>query len=233
MHSGASRLDSASLLPFSPGGPSFRVGRIFCVGRNYASHAREMGGDSGHTPFFFIKPADNLLPCGGDLPYPSLTENLHHEVELAMALAADEDGRIRPVGYAVALDLTRRDLQNTAKKRGQPWAAGKCFPGAAPCGALSSATDFRLENQRIELFVNDLPRQRGHLGDMLWKPTEIVQHVEDLFQLRSGDLIFTGTPEGVGPLLPGDRVRARVDGLSELCLRILPRSGAQGSCIRV
>ncbi len=190
----------------------FPVRRILCVGQNYAAHAREMGADpSRPAPFFFSKPADALVTDGADPAYPAATGNLHHEVELVCAVG--EGGGI--VGWAVGCDLTRRDLQAEAKAKGRPWDAAKGFDQSAPCGALTlgPAPD---PAAVIELRVNSETRQSGRLDDMIWSPDEIVEQAGRLWALRPGDLIFTGTPEGVGALQRGDRVDASVTGLAPL-----------------
>ena len=188
------------------------VRRILCVGQNYAAHAREMGSKlEGHAPFFFTKPADALVSDGGDPAYPSATANLHHEVELVAAIG--EGGRI--VGWAVGVDLTRRDLQAEAKAAGRPWDAAKGFDQSAPCGALRRG-DLPDVDAEITLRVNGEVRQSGRLGDMILDPQAVLAAAGALWSLQPGDLIFTGTPEGVGPLVRGDRVEAAVGGLPDL-----------------
>lgn len=190
----------------------FPVRRILCVGQNYAAHAREMGADpSRPAPFFFSKPADALVVGGADPTYPSATANLHHEVELVVAIG--EGGTI--AGWAVGVDLTRRDLQAEAKAKGRPWEAGKAFDQSAPCGALTLGA-LPDPDAVIVLTVNGEARQSGRLSDMIWDPDGIVAKANELWSLQPGDLIFTGTPEGVGPLVPGDRVEATIDGLAPL-----------------
>jgi fumarylpyruvate hydrolase len=195
----------------------FPVRRILCVGQNYAAHAREMG----HTraePFFFAKPADALVADGADPVYPGTTSNLHHEVELVGAVGTGGD----IVGWAVGCDLTRRDLQAAAKTAGRPWDAAKGFDQSAPCGALTLGS---LPDPAgpITLAVNGAMRQSGRLDDMVWKPDEILAKACELWTLRPGDLIFTGTPDGVGPLVPGDRVEATIAGLQTLRFTVLKR----------
>ena len=192
------------------------VRRILCVGQNYAAHAREMGADPDKpAPFFFAKPGDALVADGADPAYPSATQNLHYEVELVVALGADS----RPVGWAVGVDLTRRDLQSEAKAKGRPWEAGKAFDQSAPCGALTLGA-LPDADAVIELKVNGETRQSGRLSDMIWDPAGILAKANDLWSLQPGDLIFTGTPEGVGPLNPGDRVEATIDGLAPLSFTV-------------
>lgn len=190
----------------------FPVRRVLCVGQNYAAHAREMGADPNKpAPFFFSKPADALVVDSADPTYPSATTNLHHEVELVVAVG--EGGAI--VGWAVGVDLTRRDLQSEAKAKGRPWEAGKAFDQSAPCGALTLGA-LPDPDAVIELKVNGETRQSGRLSDMIWDPAGILAQANALWTVQPGDLIFTGTPEGVGPLVPGDRVEASIDGLAPL-----------------
>ena len=194
----------------------FPVRRILCVGQNYAAHAREMGADpSRPAPFFFAKPADALVVDGADPAYPSATANLHHEVELVAAIG--EGGAI--VGWAVGVDLTRRDLQSEAKAKGRPWEAGKAFDQSAPCGALTLGA-LPDPDAVIALTVNGETRQSGRLSDMIWDPAGVLAKANELWSLQPGDLIFTGTPEGVGPLVPGDRVEATIDGLAPLSFTV-------------
>lgn len=189
----------------------FAVRRIYCVGQNYAAHAREMGADADKPdPFFFTKPADALVVDGADPTYPPSTSNLHYEVELVVAIG--ETGQ--PVGWAVGVDLTRRDLQSAAKTKGRPWDAAKGFDQSAPCGALSLKPP--APDAAIRLSVNGEVRQSSRLSDMIWDVDGIVAKAGTLWKLSAGDIIFTGTPEGVGPLNPGDRVEAVIDGLPPL-----------------
>lgn len=203
------------------------VRRVFCVGRNYAEHTREMGGDpEREAPFFFMKPADAVVEAGGDIPYPPLTGDLHHEIELVVAIGtAAVDVSVAEAartvfGYAVGIDLTRRDLQAEAKKHGRPWEWGKAFDRSAPVGAIRRRDDV-LETGGIRLDVNGERRQTGDLGEMIWSIPEIVSALSRSVALRPGDLVFTGTPAGVGPLARGDRVDAGVDGVGEISLRIV------------
>jgi fumarylpyruvate hydrolase len=209
----------------------FPVHRIYCVGRNYEDHAKEMGFTGREPPFFFLKPADAALvvPAGetGAMPYPSLTNNLHHEVELVIAIG--RGGRDIPAanalqhvfGYAVGLDMTRRDLQNDMKKQGRPWCIGKGFEHSAPIGPITPAeVAGDIANAEISLSVNGQVRQRSHIRKMIWNIAEIIEHVSAAWVLQPGDLIFTGTPEGVAAVVAGDELVARVDGLSELRVRI-------------
>ena len=199
----------------------FPVRRIYCVGQNYADHAREMGSNPDRQPpFFFSKPADAVVPDGRSVPYPPRTADLHHEVELVLALGGSgsdvsaAEALTLVLGCAVGVDLTRRDLQAEAKAIGRPWDMAKGFDHSAPIGALALGTP--PDGAAIGLTVNGAPRQRGQLSDMIWSPAEIVSTLSTYVTLAPGDLIFTGTPAGVGRLHPGDRVRAWVEGLPEL-----------------
>lgn len=194
----------------------FPVRRIYCVGRNYAAHRAEMGGDDREPPFFFSKPADAVVPPGADVPYPSATENLHHEIELVVAIG--EGGGV--FGYAVGVDLTRRDLQAKFKDKGQPWDAAKGFDASAPISAIRRA-DGPAPQGRIALAVNGQTRQDGLVSGMLWNVEEILVEAGKLWRLEAGDLIFTGTPEGVGPLQRGDLVEGEVEGVGALSFRVV------------
>jgi len=207
----------------------FPVRRIWCVGRNYAAHAREMGSDpSKEPPCFFSKPADAILCTGDDIAYPPATRDLHHEVELVVALGQDagnlsEDQAISTIyGYAVGIDLTRRDLQAAAKQAGQPWDLSKGFDGAAPCSAIRPATELTEppHSGAIRLSVNGKLRQSGDLADLIWSVPQIIAYLSSFITLRSGDLIFTGTPEGVGPVRVGDHIDAGIDGIGALSVTI-------------
>lgn len=206
-----------SSLPIAGSTLRFPVRRILCVGQNYAAHAREMGQERAE-PFFFTKPADAVVTDGADPAYPPATADLHHEVELVCAIGAD--GEI--AGWAVGCDLTRRDLQAAAKARGRPWDAAKGFDQSAPCGALHLG-ELPDADAPIELRVDGAPRQSGRLGDMVWAPREILAKARELWDVRPGDLIFTGTPEGVGPLQPGARVDCAIGGLPPLSFTVRPR----------
>lgn len=206
----------------------FPVHRIYCVGRNYLAHLKEMGHDPDRTPpTFFAKPADTLVVDGAVLPYPAMTKNLHHEIELVMALGkgganiAADSALDHVFGYGVGIDLTRRDLQAQAKERGAPWEVAKSFELSAPCGALRPAAEMgHINSGRIWLSVNGEVRQDGDIGQMIWSCAEIVTELSKYFTLAPGDLIFTGTPSGVGPLEPGDAVTSGVDGVGTLTLTI-------------
>ncbi len=203
----------------------FPVRRVLCVGRNYAAHRREMGGDDRDPPFFFAKPADAIVPPGAAVTYPSATANLHHEIELVVALKGG--GRDIPVsealslvyGYAVAVDLTRRDLQNAAKDKGHPWDASKGFDASAPISAIRK-WDGAPPQGRIVISVNGQVRQEGQVSDMIWNLAEIIAEASKLWTLAAGDLIFTGTPEGVGPLVVGDKVEGEVEGVGQLSFTV-------------
>ncbi|TLD44304.1 MAG: Fumarylpyruvate hydrolase [Accumulibacter sp.] len=215
-------------LPVTGSDALFPVRRVYCVGRNYADHAIEMGADSREPPFFFSKPADALVAGGGDVPYPPLTGDLQHEVELVVALAAG--GERIPVsqaldcvfGYAVGLDLTRRDLQQRAKEKGHPWDMAKGFDHSAPIGAITPlATSGHPLHGAIRLRVNGQLRQDGDLGQMSWKVAEIITNLSTYVHLQAGDLIFTGTPAGVSTVTRGDLLEATVAGVGELTVRLV------------
>ncbi|MDP1629969.1 MAG: fumarylacetoacetate hydrolase family protein [Caulobacter sp.] len=194
----------------------FPVRRILCVGRNYAAHRREMGGDDRDPPFFFSKPADAILPPGMDAPYPTATRDLHHEIELVAAIG--EGGRL--FGFAVGVDLTRRDLQAAFKAKGQPWDAAKGFDASAPISAIRPF-DGTIPQGRISLSVNGEARQDGAVADMIWSVEEILVEAGKLWALEPGDLIYTGTPEGVGPLVRGDRVDGAIEGVGALSFKVV------------
>jgi fumarylpyruvate hydrolase len=205
---------------------AFPVHRIYCVGRNYAEHAREMGASGREAPFFFSKPADAVLSAGAGpiaIVYPDRTTDLQHEVELVVAIGApgyrvtEQQAQGLVWGYAVGLDLTRRDLQAEAKRLGRPWDVGKGFEGSAPIGAIIPCGQVgALGAQRIWLDVNGQQRQQGILSQMIWSVEETISQLSGFFKLAAGDLIFTGTPAGVGPLVPGDRIEGGIDGIGTL-----------------
>ena len=215
-----------TIVPIQGSDQVFPVRRILCVGRNYAAHRREMGGDDREPPFFFAKPADAIAPPGVNPAYPSATSNLHHEVELVVALGgggADVpvDGAMSLVfGYAVGVDLTRRDLQASARDKGQPWDSSKGFDQSAPISAIRCHLD-RPPEGRIQLSVNGATRQSAALTDMIWNVPEIIAEASRLWRLAPGDLIYTGTPEGVGPLVRGDIVEAMVEGVADLAFKVV------------
>ena len=206
----------------------FPLRRVFCVGRNYAAHAREMGSDPDREPpFFFTKPADAVVPASGVVPYPPATRELHHEVELVVALKGGgkdiaPDAAMDLVwGYGVGLDLTRRDLQAVAKKDGRPWDMAKGFDASAPCSPLVPAERIgHPRDARIWLEVNGQARQEGNLDEMIWPVADVIAALSRLVALAPGDLIFTGTPAGVDALRPGDKVRGGVDGVTTFELEI-------------
>ena len=210
----------------------FAVHRIYCVGRNYEDHAKEMGFTGREPPFFFLKPADAVLPVDagqtGLLPYPSLTANLHHEVELVVAIG--QGGRDIPAaqalqhvyGYAVGLDMTRRDLQNDMKKQGRPWCIGKGFDASAPIGPITPAAQAGdVANAPIWLQVNGADRQRSTVTQLIWNIAETIEHLSAAWELQPGDLIYTGTPEGVGAVVRGDTLEGGVGGLTPLRLTVV------------
>ncbi|MCI2394757.1 fumarylacetoacetate hydrolase family protein [Aliiroseovarius sediminis] len=206
----------------------FPVRRIYCVGQNYAAHAREMGSNPDREPpFFFSKPADAMVPDGATVPYPPGTENLHHEVELVVAIGVGgtnisvETALNHVWGYAIGNDLTRRDLQAEAKKIGRPWDMAKGFDLSAPCGDLRpAAATGHPSAGYIRLSVNDKTRQSSDLSDLIWSVPEVIAHLSSTITLAPGDLIFTGTPEGVGALVPGDTCVAEISGLGQLTTHI-------------
>ena len=200
-------------VPVEGGTAAFPVRRVLCVGRNYAAHRAEMGGDDREPPFFFSKPADAVVPPGADVAYPPATANLHHEIELVVALG--EGGKV--FGYAAGVDLTRRDLQARAKDKGQPWDAAKGFDASAPISAIRQGPP---PSGRITLSVNGKVRQDALVSDMIWNVEEILTEAGKLWRLEAGDLIFTGTPEGVGPLKRGDRVEGEVEGAGRLSFTV-------------
>jgi fumarylpyruvate hydrolase len=202
----------------------FPVRRIFCVGRNYAKHTKEMGGDPDiETPMFFMKPAESIVAEGGSIPYPGATTDLHHEVELVVALKSGgsnispEQAGEHVYGYATGVDLTRRDLQKICKDKRHPWDVAKGFENSAPCSAITPQTENLLsESTSISLSVNNEIRQHATLGDMIWPVEQIIYHLSRLFDLRAGDIIMTGTPAGVGAIKSGDNVTCSIEGLSDL-----------------
>jgi fumarylpyruvate hydrolase len=207
----------------------FPVHRIYCVGRNYAEHAKEMGHDpSREPPFFFQKNPDTLVPGGGEFPYPSKSKDVHHEFEMVVALSGG--GSDIPVeraldcvyGYAVGLDMTRRDLQNEAKKMGRPWEIGKAFEFAAPCSEIAPASVIGHPSKgAVWLKVNGTMRQQGDLSQLIWGVPEMISYLSGLFELRPGDLIFSGTPAGVSAVKPGDVLQGGVDGIGEITVKVV------------
>ena len=216
-------------LPVAGTARRFPVRRVYCVGRNYAAHAIEMGHDPDREdPFFFQKNPDGLVPGGGAFPYPAATGEVHHEIELVVALASGGDGITvgealsHVYGYAVGIDMTRRDLQAAAKRSGRPWEAAKAFEHAAPCSAVAPAAAIGHPSRgAVTLEVNGEERQRGDLAQLIWKAPEIISYLSGLFTLAAGDLVFTGTPSGVGPVMRGDRLRGRVAGVGEIEVEVV------------
>ena len=203
----------------------FPVRRILCVGRNYAAHRREMGGDDRDPPFFFAKPADAVVPPGANPAYPPGTSNLHHEIELVAAIGSEGadvsvgEALKLVLGYAVGVDLTRRDLQAAARERKEPWEAAKGFDDSAPISAIRR-WDGPAPLGRIALSVNGQVKQDAVCADMIWNVAEIVSEASKLWRLMPGDLIYTGTPEGVGPIARGDRVEGEVEGVGKLAFTV-------------
>jgi len=211
----------------------FPVRRIYCVGRNYEEHAKEMGFTGREPPFFFLKPADALVVVNagetGHVPYPSLTQNFHHEIELVVAIgksgknikAADAEQHI--FGYAVGLDMTRRDLQNDMKKLGRPWCIGKAFDHSAPIGPITpKAKAGDVNNAPLDLLVNGQVRQTSSVAKLIWNIAETIEHLSTAWELQAGDLIYTGTPEGVAAVVAGDTLVGQVAGLGTLTVKIDP-----------
>jgi fumarylpyruvate hydrolase len=216
-------------LPIAGSGDSFPVRRIFCVGRNYVEHQKEMGGDGREQPFFFIKSEFALVPGGGEIHYPAKTTNYHYETEMVVAIgkggrriqAKDATGHI--FGYAVGLDMTRRDLQQLGKDKGRPWDFGKNFDEGAPCAPLSPAASIgHLAKGTLSLMVNGKERQKADLSDMIWSVPEQIEYLSQYYTLEPGDIIMSGTPAGVGPVQPGDQLIAHIDGLTDLRIKIVP-----------
>ncbi len=209
----------------------FPVHRIYCVGRNYAEHAKEMGFTGREAPFFFMKPADAVLPAEPGstaiMPYPSLTSNLHHEIELVVAIG--KAGRNIPAaqamehiwGYSVGLDMTRRDLQGEMKKQGRPWCIGKAFEASAPISAITPVQQAgNVAQAEIWLQVNGQDRQRSHISQLIWNIAETIEHLSQAWELQPGDLIMTGTPEGVSAVQAGDVLEGGITGLGTLRVQI-------------
>ena len=209
----------------------FPVHRVYCVGRNYEDHAKEMGFTGREPPFFFLKPADAVVPVDagttGSIAYPTLTKNLHHEIELVVAIgtggkniqAADAFKHV--YGYAVGLDMTRRDLQNDMKKQGRPWCIGKAFEQSAPIGPITPVADAGdIANAEIWLQVNGADRQRSNVAKLIWNIAETIEHLSAAWDLQPGDLIYSGTPEGVAAVVAGDTLEGGVAGLVPLSVKI-------------
>jgi fumarylpyruvate hydrolase len=215
---------AVTALPVRGSDQLFPVRRVYCVGRNYAAHAIEMGGDPDkEPPFFFQKNPDNIVPGGGSFPYPSATSDVHHEIELVAVLS--KGGENIPVeaaldhvfGYAVGLDMTRRDLQGEAKKLGRPWECGKAVEHSAPMSEIVPAAEFgHPDSGAIRLKVNGKIVQEGDLNQLVWKVPEAIAYLSGLFRLAPGDVIMTGTPAGVGPVKRGDVLEGHIDGVADL-----------------
>lgn len=219
-------------VPVNSSASAFPVHRIYCVGRNYEEHAKEMGFTGREPPFFFLKPADALVAAGQDetiaIPYPSLTHNFHHEVELVVAIGKGgknikaQEALAHVFGYAVGLDMTRRDLQNDMKKQGRPWCIGKAFDYSAPIGPITpAALAGDISNADIRLTVNEQPRQASQISKLIWNIAETIEHLSAAWELQPGDLIYTGTPEGVAAVVQGDTLHASISGLGSLSVRVI------------
>ena len=219
-------------VPVAGSSESFPVHRIYCVGRNYVDHAKEMGDTGREAPFFFMKPADAVLPVAhgavGEMPYPGMTNDLHHELELVAAIGkagkniAAADAASYIWGYAVGFDMTRRDLQGEAKKLGRPWCTGKGFDFAAPISPIHRVADTGMITKGgIHLDVNGAQRQDSDISKMIWNVAETIEHLSKYYELQPGDLIFTGTPEGVAAVKKGDLLEGRVEGVGDLRVKIV------------
>ncbi len=223
-------IPAAPVLPVKGETAGFPVHRIFCVGRNYAAHAAEMGHEvDREAPFYFTKPASAIVLSGSETPYAPGTEDLHHEIELVIAIGAPafrvsvEDAPSAIFGYAVGVDMTRRDLQQQARVKGRPWDFGKAFENSAIISEITRAAEFgEIGPQRIWLKVGGETKQDQKLSDLVWSVPEVVSHLSGYYHLQPGDLIYTGTPSGVGPVQPGDVVTGGVDGLAPIELKIGP-----------
>ena len=206
----------------------FPVRRIYCIGRNYLAHRKEMGHDDRKPPFYFQKPADALLETGGDFPYPSQSENVHFEIELVVAIAKGgvdisiEDALDHVYGYGLGIDMTRRDIQSKAKQDGKPWESAKSFDHSAPISPIRPVSEIgHPDSGRIWLAVNGEVRQDSDLNLQIWNVQEGISHLSKLFEVVPGDLIYTGTPDGVGPINPGDLITAGIDGIGELEIKVV------------
>jgi len=215
-------------LPVAGTEKTFPVRRVYCIGRNYAAHAIEMGHDpTREAPFFFQKNASNLN-TSGEFVYPDNTSDVHHEIEMAVMLKsggtniAVTDALEHVFGYALSLDMTRRDLQGEAKKKGRPWEIGKAFEGSAPVGVIHTVADIgHLSQGRVELKVNGELKQHGDLNQMIWKVQEMIAYLSDYFELAAGDVILSGTPEGVGPVAKGDIMAVSIEGLGTMSVPVV------------
>lgn len=219
-------------VPVANSNEMFPVHRIYCVGRNYVEHAQEMGATGREAPFFFMKPADAVLPVAhgtiGEMPYPSMTADLHHEIELVVAIGkggkniAASDAVAHIWGYAIGLDMTRRDLQGEAKKLGRPWCTGKGFDHSAPIAPIHRIAETgSIKQGEIHLNVNGAPRQKSTIDKLIWNVAETIEHLSKYYELQPGDLIFTGTPAGVAAVKQGDLLEGAIDGVGELRVKIV------------
>jgi fumarylpyruvate hydrolase len=214
-------------IPVTGTGQYFPVRRLWCVGRNYVEHIKEMGQDVREPPFFFAKPPDAIVPDGGTVPYPSLTKDMHHEVELVVALKSGgrniktEKALACIYGYGVGIDLTRRDLQIASRNIKRPWEIGKAFDYSAPCGPLRAAAEIgHPDKGRITLKVNGKVRQDGNLDQMIWKVPEIISKLSEMVELAAGDIIMTGTPSGVAATVADDKIECEIEGVGTLRVAI-------------
>ena len=219
---------SPTTIPIARGG-LFAVRRVYCVGRNYAEHVVEMGNDTRDPPFFFGKPADAIVVGGADIPYPPQTSDFHHEIELVVAIGKDgadiaaEDALTHVYGYAAGLDMTRRDLQIDMREKKRPWDVGKSFAQAAPIGEIRPvASGGHVVRGAIRVDVNGARRQSGDVADMIWDVAHTLAFLSQLYELLPGDLVYTGTPSGVGPVVSGDRLDGHIDGLAALSIVVDP-----------
>jgi len=217
----------AATIPVDGGG-SFPVRRVYCIGRNYAAHAVEMGHDPDREPPFFFQKNPNNLDASGEFPYPAHTSDVHHEVEMLVALKSGgtniklEDALDHVWGYAASLDMTRRDLQGQAKKMGRPWEIGKAFEHSGPVGPLKSVAEVgHLDSGSVELKVNGEVKQEGDLNQMIWKVPEMISYLSEYFELAAGDVIMSGTPAGVGPVARGDVMEVNIAGLDPLTVTVV------------
>lgn len=223
-------IPASPLVPVVGEDAGYPVHRIFCVGRNYAAHAAEMGAEvDREEPFYFTKPASAIVLSGAEIPYPAGTSNLHHEMELVVAIGAPlfkadlEEAAKAIYGYACGLDMTRRDLQQAARVKQRPWDLGKAFENSAVIGTITKAVTFAgVGDQRIWLKVGEEMRQDARLSDLVWSIPELISHLSRFYHLQPGDLLYTGTPAGVGPVVAGDRITGGIDGLEPIELSIGP-----------
>lgn len=223
-------IPATPLIPVKGETAAYPVNRIFCVGRNYAEHAAEMGYEvDREAPFYFTKPSASIVATGATVPYPPGTSNFHYEMELVVALGAPafqvsvEDAEKAIYGYAAGLDMTRRDLQIASRTKQRPWSLGKAFENSAVIAEMTRKADFaEIGSQRIWLKVGEEIRQDAHLSDLVWSVAEVISHLSQFYHLGPGDLIYTGTPAGVGPVVAGDVISGGIDGLAPIALTIGP-----------